>query len=153
PDAPLLLFTVLTYFLFWVGHEGGSRTWWLPTAAGCGLAVLTKGPVGVALPGLVILLYFAWNRELQRLIDRRLAWAALAFLLVAGPWYALVTAETRGAWAKAFFLDENVNRALAPKEDHGGPVFYHAAALLALFAPWSVFLCGAVWYAVKWGRG
>lgn len=152
PDAVLLLFTVLTFYLFWVGHETGSRSWWVPTAAACGLAMLTKGPVGVALPGLVLLLYFAWNRELGRLLDRRLGWAVLAFALVAGPWYGLVAAETRGAWVKAFFLNENVRRALTPMEDHRGPVFFHAAALLALFAPWSAFVGGAVWYGVKWGR-
>lgn len=149
PDATLLLFTVLTYTLFWVGHENGGRGWWVPTAAACGLAVLTKGPVGVALPGLVVVLYFAWNREPGRLLDRRLGWGLLAGLLVAGPWYGLVASETRGAWVKAFFLNENVNRALTPMEDHRGPVFYHAAALLALFAPWSVFLGGALWYGVK----
>ena len=152
PDAPLLLFTVLTYFLFWVGHANGGRAWWLPTAAACGLAALTKGPVGVALPGLVFLLYFAWNRELRRLLDRRIVAALVVVLLVAGPWYGIVAAETRGAWPKAFFLNENVNRALSPKEDHSGPVFYHAAALFALFAPWSVFLVGAVWYGVAGAR-
>ena len=152
PDATLLVFTVLTYLLFWVGHGAGGRGWWVPTAVACGLAALTKGPVAVALPGLVFLLYFAWNRELRRLLDRRLGWAALAFLLVAGPWYGMVTAETRGAWAKAFFLNENLNRALTPMEDHRGPVFYHAAALLALFAPWSVFITGVIWYGVKDAR-
>jgi len=91
PDATLLLFTTLAYLAFWAGHLDGSRppatreiakasgrgsgrSWWLPTAAACGLAVLTKGPVGVALPALVVLSYFAWNRELGRLLDRRLAW-------------------------------------------------------------------------------
>ncbi|HEX4612355.1 MAG TPA: glycosyltransferase family 39 protein, partial [Urbifossiella sp.] len=152
PDATLLLFTVLTYFVFWVGHEAGGRGWWVPAAAACGLAGLTKGPVGVALPGLVFLLYFGWTGELRRLLDRRFGWALLTFVLVAGPWYGLVTAETRGAWAKAFFLNENVNRALTPMEDHRGPVFYHAAALLALFAPWSAFLGGTLWYGVAAAR-
>ncbi|VTS00918.1 Hypothetical conserved protein OS=uncultured planctomycete GN=HGMM_F37F03C27 PE=4 SV=1: PMT_2 [Gemmata massiliana] len=152
PDATLLLFTVLTYSLFWTRHEGNSRRWWTATAAACGLAVLTKGPVGVALPGLVILLYFAWNRELGRLLDRKFFWAALVFLLVAGPWYGLVTAETRGAWAQAFFGRENLQRFATPMENHRGPFFYHAAALLVLFAPWSVFLLGALWYSVKAAR-
>jgi 4-amino-4-deoxy-L-arabinose transferase-like glycosyltransferase len=149
PDATLLLFTVLTFYLFWVGHENGSRAWWVPTAAACGLAMLTKGPVGIALPGLVVLLYFGWNRELHRAWDRRLGWAILAGLLVAGPWYGLVAGETRGAWPKAFFLNENVNRALNPMENHSGPPYYHAAVLFVLFAPWSVFLIGALWYGVK----
>jgi 4-amino-4-deoxy-L-arabinose transferase-like glycosyltransferase len=152
PDSVLLLFSVLTFSLFWVGQENGGRRWWVPTAAACGLATLTKGPVGVALPGLVILLYFAWNRELRRLWDRGLLWGLLAGLLVAGPWYGLVTAETRGAWAKAFFLHDNVNRALTPLEGHRGPVVYHAAGLFVLFAPWSVFLCAAVWYGWKGSR-
>ncbi len=149
PDATLLLFTVLTYFVFWVGHENGGRGWWIPTAVACGLAVLTKGPVGVALPGLVVVLYFAWNRELRRLLDWRLGAGLLAGALVAGPWYALVASETRGAWVKDFFLNENVNRALTPMENHRGPIFYHASALLALFAPWSVFIGGVLWYGVK----
>jgi 4-amino-4-deoxy-L-arabinose transferase-like glycosyltransferase len=152
PDATLLLFTVLTYHLFWSRHEDGSRRWWVPTAAACGLAVLTKGPVGVALPGLVILLYFAWNGELRRLFDRKLVWAALVFVLVAGPWYVAVTAETRGVWAREFFGRENFRRAVTPMENHRGPFIYHAAALFALFAPWSVFLLAAVWYGVKGAR-
>lgn len=152
PDATLLLFTVLTYFLFWSLHEGGSNRWWVPTAAACGLAALTKGPVGVTLPGLVFLLYFAWNRELGRLLDRRLLGALLVFVLVAGPWYGLVTAETRGAWARAFFGRENIQRFSTPMENHRGPFFYHAAALFVLFAPWSVFLITAVWYGVKAAR-
>jgi 4-amino-4-deoxy-L-arabinose transferase-like glycosyltransferase len=113
------------------------------------MAVLTKGPVGVALPGLVFLLYFAWNRELRRLLDHKILWALLTFLLVAGPWYGLVTAETRGEWARAFFGRENLQRFSTPMENHRGPIFYHAVALLALFMPWSVFLIEAVWRGVK----
>ncbi len=149
PDAVLLLFTVLTYYLFWTRHQNDSRRWWLPTAAACGLAVLTKGPVGVALPGLVLVLYFAWNRELHRLLDHKILLAGLVFLLVAGPWYGLVTAETRGAWARAFFERENLQRFTTPMENHNGPVYYHAAAILVLFAPWSAFLIAAVWYGAK----
>jgi 4-amino-4-deoxy-L-arabinose transferase-like glycosyltransferase len=152
PDSTLLLFTVLTYYLFWSRHEDGSRKWWLPTAAACGLAVLTKGPVGVALPGLVFFLYFAWNRELSRLLDHKILWAFLVFALVAGPWYGIVTAETRGQWASAFFGRENLQRFSTPMENHRGPFFYHAAALLVLFTPWSVFLLGAIWYGVKGAR-
>jgi 4-amino-4-deoxy-L-arabinose transferase-like glycosyltransferase len=141
PDATLLLFTVLTYYLFWIGHDHGARWWWIPTAAACGLAMLTKGPV--------VLLYFAWNRELGRLLDRRIFAALFVFLLVAGPWYTLVAVETRGEWVRVFFGRENLQRFSTPMENHRGPIVYHAAALLVLFTPWSVFLPAAVWYGVK----
>lgn len=159
PDATLLVFTVLTFYAFWRGHEtpaqpeianasegGAGRSWWKWTAAACALAMLTKGPVGVALPGLVIFLYFAWNRELSRLLDRRIFTAGLLFLLIAGPWYGLVTAETRGEWARQFFGRENMHRFSTPMDNHSGPFFYHSGALLVLFAPWSAFLLAALWY-------
>jgi 4-amino-4-deoxy-L-arabinose transferase-like glycosyltransferase len=149
PDATLLLFTALTYLAFWAGHTNGSRRWWVPTAVACGLAVLTKGPIGVGLPGLVILLYFAWNRELGRLLDRRIAWAALAFVLVAGPWYGLVSNETRGEWVKAFIGRENLHRFTDPMEGHRGPLWYYPAAILVMFAPWSAFLGAVIWYGVR----
>jgi 4-amino-4-deoxy-L-arabinose transferase-like glycosyltransferase len=149
PDATLLLFTVLAYFAFWVGHANDSRLWFIPTAAACGLAVLTKGPVGVVMPGLVIFAYFAWNRELSRLLDRRLALAAIAFTLVAGPWYALVASETRGEWVQAFIANENVGRFLNAMDQHGGGLWYYPIAILALFAPWTTFIGATLWYGVK----
>jgi len=152
PDAVLLFFTMLTYTVFWFGQENGRRRWWLPTAAACGLAFLTKGPVGVVIPGLVIFAYFAWNRELGRLWDRRIFKAFLVAFAVAAPWYAWVSIETRGQWAKAFFLTENVSRALEAKENHSGSMFFHAGMLLVLFAPWSIFLFGSLWYGIKGAR-
>lgn len=149
PDALLLTFTLLAMLAFWVGHEDGSRAFWVPTAVACGLAVLTKGPVGVVLPGLVILAYFAWNRELSRLLDRRLAVAALVFVLVAGPWYALVASETRGEWVKAFWGHDNVGRFLRPLEGHRGPIWYYPVAVAVLFAPWSAVLGVVVWFGYR----
>lgn len=152
PDAPLIFFTVLTFALFWFGHENGSRRWIVPTAFASGLAVLSKGPVGVALPGLVVATYFTRNREWRRLLDPRLIWGWLTFGLVALPWYVLVTSETRGDYIKEFFGNHNVNRFLAPMENHKGPVVYYVGALVVLFAPWSCFIGGAIWYAVQGAR-
>ena len=50
PDAVLLLCTMLTFYLFWRGAADGRRTWFVPTRAAAGLAVLAKGPVGILLP-------------------------------------------------------------------------------------------------------
>ena len=152
PDAPLIFFTVLTFYLFWVGHEAGGRGWWVPTAAAAGLGALTKGPVAVGLPGLVVIIYFLWNREWRRILDRRLVWGALAFLAVAGPWYGFVASETRGEWAGKFFTDENLSRFAAAKEGHAGPPVYYLGAILVLFAPWSSMIGLTLWYGVKGAR-
>jgi 4-amino-4-deoxy-L-arabinose transferase-like glycosyltransferase len=149
PDATLLLFTVLAFFAFWVGHAGESRRWFIPMAAACGLAMLTKGPVGLLLPGFVVFVYFAWNRELSRLLDHRLLLAGLVFVLVAGPWYALVASETRGEWVKTFLTTENAGRFLNVMDGHDGGMWFYPVAVLVFFVPWSAFVGASVWYGVR----
>lgn len=153
PDPTLLLFTMLTYFAFWSLHQENSRAWWVPCAATCGLAMLTKGPIGLLLPGLVVFVYFAWNRELRRFWDRRLFLATVVFIFVAVPWYAMVASETRGEWLTAFFGNENVNRFMNTMEGHRGAVWFYPATIFALFVPWSAFVIAAVWYGVRDTRG
>jgi 4-amino-4-deoxy-L-arabinose transferase-like glycosyltransferase len=148
-DAVLLACTVLTFHTFWRGRSAADGRWLVPTGMAAGLAVLAKGPVGVAMPGAVIVLFLAIERQLRRLWTRWLILGVLAFLLVAVPWYALVGWRTGGEFLRVFLLGENVGRFLSPMEGHKGPVVYHPLALFVGFAPWSVFLLPTAWFAVR----
>ncbi len=152
PDGAFIFFSTLTLVLYWFGSREGRRSWYVPTAIAAALAVLTKGPAGVALPGLVIVLDLAWNRRLKALLDRRMIWACVAFVLVAAPWYILVATETRGAYIRAFIGHENMNRFLSPMENHRGPFFYYLVAMLVFFAPWSAVIGPTLWLAIKDAR-
>jgi len=152
PDSPLLLFTALTFLFYWLGSRNGGRSWFLPCGITTGLAMLTKGPIGLGLPALSIFIYLLWNRELRRLRDWRLVRGFLAFLLVAAPWYVLVSVETKGVWIRQFIGNENVTRFAQPMENHRGPIFYHVLGILVLFAPWSVLLAATVGQAVSQSR-
>ncbi len=153
PDAPLLFFTTLAMLGVWVLHEDGGRDWLVWPAVACGLAVLSKGPIGVAGPGLALLLYFAWNRELRRLLDRKLVTGVLLGVLVIAPWVALVASETRGEWVTRFLRDENANRIATAQEHHSGPVVFYVGCILALFAPWSAVLGPTTRAAVRAALG
>ena len=139
PDGLLLVATTATMCFFRRVDESGNGWWYVPAGAAAGVAVLAKGPIGLALPGLIVLVYLGWERRWSVLADRRLGWGVAACLLVAVPWYVLVAVETKGEWVRKFFLNEYVNRALEPLERHDGPIFFHVAGILVLFAPWSVF--------------
>ena len=149
PDAPLIFCTILTFYVFWVGHLNGGRSWFALGAVATGLAVLAKGPVGLGLPGLVVVLYFLWNREWRRWFDLRVFLALFIFLLVAAPWYILVTSETRGDYARGFFGTHNVNRFTNAMEGHSGPPIYYIGAILVLFVPWSCYIGATLWAAVQ----
>lgn len=144
PDPPLVLFLTSAFYCYWAGSEGDRRWWFVPFGALCGLAVLVKGPIGLGLPGLIVLIHLAWTRQLRKLWDRRLIGGALACILVAGWWYGLVALDTKGKWVRAFLVNENFNRFHTPAENHSGRVWDHALVLFALFAPWSTFLIPTV---------
>jgi 4-amino-4-deoxy-L-arabinose transferase-like glycosyltransferase len=149
PDSTLLACNLLAFLLFWSGHLNGSRTWWRTMAIGSALGFLTKGPIGVVLPGIVVAWYFAWNGELRRLFSVRFFLSAFIFALIAGPWYGIVSSETRGEWLKAFIAKENVDRFLNPMDRHEGFPGYYLAVMTVMYSPWSAFLIPLFWYGYK----
>lgn len=153
PDALLVACSTLTLFCFWRDEARGGRGWFVLSGAAAGLGMLAKGPVGLALPGAVIGLYLLASGQLRRLLDGRLLLGLLAFLLVAGPWYGWVGAETKGQFLRGFFGTHNAGRFRAPMENHGGPFYYYAVVLAVGLAPWSAFLAPAAWHSIReWRR-
>ena len=149
PDAPLIFFSTLTFYLVWVGHENGGRGWFILPAIPCGLAVLAKGPVGLLVPGAAFVAYFVWNREARRIRDWRLLAGVFVYGLVTVPWVAFVAAETRGAWLAKFLKHENLDRMTTAQENHAGPVYYYAVCVIVLSAPWSSVIGVTLWYAAR----
>ena len=146
PDALLCLCTVLTMLVFWIGFDRGGDRWLWLAGITSGFGMLAKGPVSLVLPGAVIGLFLLWSGQLRRLFRPSLVGGILLFVLVAGPWYAWVIADTRGEFFRGFFLKHNVGRFLEPMENHRGPVVYYLLVLLAGFAPWSIFFALAGWH-------
>jgi 4-amino-4-deoxy-L-arabinose transferase-like glycosyltransferase len=145
PDAVLLACLTLTFWLFWVGAANGSRHWTWMIGLGCGLAMLAKGPIGLVMPAAVIGYYFLARRETRRLFDMRLFAGLGLLILVAGPWYIRVGAETHGAFIRGFWRTENVGRFLAAMEGHTGPAYYYLLTLFVGLAPWCIFLGPTLW--------
>ncbi len=152
PDALLNLCILLTMWCWWEHYT--RRGWWLLGAgAACGLGMLAKGPVALALPTAATMLYLLVRRELRRCLDSRLLGTALVFVLIAAPWYVWVGLETKGEWLAGFFWRHNIERAVGVMENHGGPFFYHGLVLLAGLAPWSIFLGPTIWHAFANPKG
>jgi 4-amino-4-deoxy-L-arabinose transferase-like glycosyltransferase len=152
PDALLDLFTALSLYCWWSNFAKRGRGWSVAAAAASGLGVLAKGPVGLLLPGAVVVLFIAWRRDWPRLLDRRLLWAVLAFLVAAAPWYVWVGVETKGQWLIEFWQQHHYRRMTEALENHRGPLFYYVPVLLAGFAPWSIFLGPTAWLAWRGAR-
>ncbi|WP_116603037.1 glycosyltransferase family 39 protein [Cupriavidus alkaliphilus] len=119
------------------------RRWMLACWAAMGVAVLTKGLVGVALPGLVLVLYTGVTRDLS--LWRRLhAPAGIALmLLVAVPWYWLV-AQRNPEFLRFFFIHEHWQRYTSTVHARTGAPWYFVPLLAGGFLPWLGLLPGMV---------
>lgn len=110
----------------------------IPAAyAAFGIATLAKGPIGFLLPGLVVVGFIVATRDWSAL-RRALSPAGIVlFLVVAGPWYALVYAEQGRAFVDTFLLNHNVQRFTSTIHNHPGSVLYYLPVLLGGLFPWS----------------
>jgi len=120
----------------------------IASAAAAGLGVAIKGPVGVVVPGLVVLLerlLFGGHRAVVDLV-RRFPWPAAlaAFLLTALPEYLLIAWQEGAAFFVDFFVRHNLARATSPMQGHGGGWHYYLVVFLIGGLPWSLAVVVAV---------
>ena len=114
-------------------------------ALGMGLALLSKGPVGVALPlvGTAIYLLLSRSRFDRRAVSGLLL--ALGGALVIGlPWFILVASQ-RPHFLTDFIFSENLKRFGGGENFHNKPSpIYYLPVLLGGLLPWTAFLIPAI---------
>jgi 4-amino-4-deoxy-L-arabinose transferase-like glycosyltransferase len=145
----------LLYFLWWHhktysspiprkqddGPATQSGTWIWPFYVFLALASLTKGPVGVLLPLLIVGLALGPRKRWDLLREIHLLRGIVVMLLVAGPWY-LWAGLRDPEFITTFLWDHNIQRFFTSQQgiDHSEPVYYFLPVLLAGFLPWTFFL-------------
>jgi 4-amino-4-deoxy-L-arabinose transferase-like glycosyltransferase len=112
------------------------RRMWLAWAA-CGGAVLSKGLVGIVLPGGAVAAYLAASRD-WRLLARLHLPSGLAILLgVTAPWFVAVSLANP-EFAQFFFIHEHFQRYLTSSHRRVQPWWFFLPLLVAGTLPWTV---------------
>ncbi|MGE0453554.1 MAG: glycosyltransferase family 39 protein [Vicinamibacteria bacterium] len=109
-----------------------------------GVAVLAKGPLGLLLPLLVVGGFLALTRDGRAARELLRPWGPIAFVCVAGPWYAAVLAAQGWRFVEVFLLNHNLQRFTSTIHNHPGPFWYYLPVLLAGVFPWSGILLPAL---------
>ncbi len=123
-----------------VGLDNGLKRYYICAAIMAGLAVLTKGPIGLFIPGVVYILYITFSRQWGKIRSVPFFSCIAVFLLVAAPWYLIVTKIHGPSFINEFFGFQNITRFLEPEHRTGSsPLFYIPIIMAGLF-PWSLFL-------------
>ena len=139
---------VLAAILAWraaldAGGRVAVRLGYLAAAA----AVLTKGPVGLVLPGLVVAVEATLVRRRPRLLLRLLDGPGMAAAAVlCGGWYVLAWWSGGEEFLVRQLRHENLARFTGGEgSSHAHGFFYYLPVLVGRFFPWSVALPAVAW--------
>lgn len=151
--SPEMLVTVLTiaattvfYMAYSSNAPGKKRLLYALAYAFAGLATLSKGPIGLILPllvmGAVIVIERRWA-ELGYIISPA---GILIYLLVSLPWYIYMI-QTHGEAFTSVAFGENIGR-FTSKKSGTSSIFFYFGSIPASFLPGSIFMLGAIaWIA------
>lgn len=135
-DASLFLFMSASVAFFYLGYTEDRRYYWLCWLAAA-LAVLTKGPIGVLLPGFSCLLFLLWKRDLGEMRHVHFFSGLLLFLLIGGSWYYGMYRLHGSDFLVNFFGVHNFLRATVPEHARQNVWYFYLMMFFAGFAPWS----------------
>ena len=142
-DMTLLVMFSLTLITFFLGYQANNPRLYLISFAASGVAVLTKGPIGFFLPGLIILIFLAWQGDFRHLKKLFRVKNFLVFAAIVAIWYLPMTLIHGMEFVENFLGVHNFLRATVseyPKTD----VWYYYLLISAIgFLPWSIPLIPA----------
>ena len=153
----------LSLFSFLLAHHRREQS--LPARLGrigfalfSAIAVLAKGPVGLLLPGLVIVVFLSLTRQWRHWWKPGALLAmALLFAGVCLPWYVAATQANGSVFVDGFLGFSNIQRFTNVLYRHPGPPWFYLPWVLLLLLPWSLFLPPALaalrfWRWSRWQR-
>ncbi len=111
------------------------RGWMYVAWAAAALGMLSKGLETVVLPGAVFVLYVLLTRDWRRFRELHYYGGIAIFLLLAGPWYLLVSVRNP-EFPHYFFIYEHFQRFLTPVSHRPGGWWYFIPILLLALVPW-----------------
>jgi 4-amino-4-deoxy-L-arabinose transferase-like glycosyltransferase len=147
-DIVFSFFVGLSLFFFFMGmnSEERSRAFYLLGYAAAAVATLMKGVVGCVVVAVVLLSYLVATKSLKKLLKMELILGPIVFFAIALPWYLLAKSHAGNEYMHELVINQNFIR-FFHAFNHQRPFYYFFGVLMSDFAPYSLFVPGAIVYA------
>lgn len=150
-DMPVSILITLALLSFLIGtHEpvGRKRRLFMwGFYAFSALAVLTKGLIGLFIPGMVIGAWILVLGEWRMLKTLYVPSGLVLFLLIAAPWHVMV-GMANPEFFRFYFIHEHFQRYLTTVHGRYEPFWYFIPIVLLGLFPWTSFLLQAIRHSV-----
>jgi 4-amino-4-deoxy-L-arabinose transferase-like glycosyltransferase len=136
---------------FYLGYiaKGQTKRWYLAMYACLGLAVITKGPVGLILPGMVILSFLTWQKGWAELREMKIGPGLFIFAITGLPWYILMILKHGSLFVDSFFGVHNYLRATVSEHPRDNVFYYYLPVFVLSSLPWTGVMIGGIWDGLK----
>jgi 4-amino-4-deoxy-L-arabinose transferase-like glycosyltransferase len=129
--------------------ERAQRMWMLIAWSALALAVLSKGLIGIVLPGASLFVYSLLTRDWAVWRRLHLVGGLLLFTLIAAPWFIAVSLANP-EFFRFFFIHEHFERFLTNEHHREGAWWYFIPIVAAGILPWLTVLA---WTAPRMWSG
>ncbi|NMM38462.1 MAG: glycosyltransferase family 39 protein [Glaciimonas sp.] len=115
--------------------ERERRNWMLACWAGMALAVLSKGLIGLVLPGAVLVIYSLAANDFGIWKRIHIGKGLLLFFAITTPWFVLVSVRNP-EFPQFFFIHEHFQRFTSEVHHRAGRWYYFIPLLMLGIVPW-----------------
>jgi 4-amino-4-deoxy-L-arabinose transferase-like glycosyltransferase len=142
-DPFFSVFLALAWCAFWRHDRAPQSPWIWAFWAALGLAVLTKGPLGVALVGSTVGAYLLLSGRLADVLAMRPVRGVAMILAINLPW-SIAVWRRDPRFLEFFYVRENLRALTDSSINHAGPPWYYLPILVLAFFPFSLLVAWAV---------
>lgn len=109
----------------------------------CALGLLSKGLIGIALPGLVIFIWLIWTRQFKKVLYLPWLSGLALFALIALPWFVIAQQKYPQLF-DYMFINQHFKRYTATTYNNPQPWWFYLLSLVLLLFPWIFFALNQV---------
>ena len=134
-DMTLFVFFNAALIFFYLGYKENSKYYWGAWGFSA-LAVLTKGPIGLLLPGLIAVLFMGFKRNWKAMLSMKWISGFILFALIGAPWYVYMYDMHGMDFIMTFLGVHNILRATVSEHPNADVWYYYMGIFIIGFFPW-----------------
>ena len=116
---------------------------------GVGLGMLSKGPVGAAVPALALVTHLVLTKDFKQLFHPKWALGIVIALLICLPAFLGLYNQFGAEGLKFFFITNNIGRITGSYNGSNTDYFYYLHTLSYLLLPWTFLLIFSFGYEIQ----
>ena len=124
------------------------RNWMWVCWLAMGLATLSKGLIGIVIPGMVLFAYIVTRFDWKILSRLHILSGLVIFLIVTAPWFIAVSIQNP-EFPHFFFIYEHFERFTATAHGRTAPAYFFLPLVIVGFLPWMPQFFQSAWQTLK----